>query len=258
MSIISAALKKVEGKSAAGPPREVSGPPHPARAAEYQPAYPVAKTSAGPSFLFIVWLTTVVLIVVVAGAVIIMVQRTGPAPAPVVVTVAPAEPAKPEELPEELPEQLPEEPPVADAIPLVAGPDAVVPPPAAVIPESSRVVAVQPVAPAPGPPRGPVPEAPSAAAPPVAVVPPPAGVDPAVAAAGVVASAPPTGPRVRPQTSGLELSGVVFAPGSRLAHINGKILGEGAEIKGYRLVEIARESVLLEKDGKRYILRLKR
>ena len=99
----------------------------------------------------------------------------------------------------------------------------------------------------------------AAAAPPAVV----ADVEPAKKPAagkdeGVVDPAAAAQARLQMEKSGLELTGVVFGSGSRLAHINGKILGEGAQIKGYRLVKIARESVLLEKDGTRYILRLKR
>ncbi len=75
--------------------------------------------------------------------------------------------------------------------------------------------------------------------------------------AGVRPPAEPAAERAQ-QRDELVLTGVVYAPNVRMAHINGKILPEGAEINGYKIVTVARESVRLSKGDKFYILRLKR
>lgn len=62
-------------------------------------------------------------------------------------------------------------------------------------------------------------------------------------------------PSVAERRDELELTGVVYTSRLRMAHINGKVISEGAEIAGYRVVRISRESVRLSKDGKFFILK---
>lgn len=113
-----------------------------------------------------------------------------------------------------------------------------------------------------------VPKPPAAATPPVAPVEAPVAEKGAVAAAPASSPTAPADPASKPaaepesevsnERDELVLTGVIYTPRVRMAHINGKILPEGARIEGYRIVTISRESVRLSKDEKFYILRLKR
>ena len=77
--------------------------------------------------------------------------------------------------------------------------------------------------------------------------------EPVAAVAEVSGAEPPRAP-CRDE---LELTGVVYTPQMRMAHINGRILSEGAEIAGYKVVRISRESVRVSKKGKFFILKPK-
>jgi general secretion pathway protein B len=70
-----------------------------------------------------------------------------------------------------------------------------------------------------------------------------------------VAAAP--APSVEERRDELELTGVVYTSRLRMAHINGKVISEGAEIAGYKVIRISRDSVRLSKDGKFFILKPK-
>ncbi len=54
----------------------------------------------------------------------------------------------------------------------------------------------------------------------------------------------------------LILTGTLVHPRGSFAIINGRILKEGNKIAGYTLIRIERKRVLLEKEGKRFVLSL--
>ena len=235
MSIISDALKKVEGNSTAVPAEapveaEAGGDTVPARPppSTVTPtgAPPVGREAALPKSttpLFSVWSVLLSTIMVLIAAVLLLAtwytnrsQVTPPPAGPKkVVADVPPSPLHP---PAALPAK-PEVSPVA-AIP-VSVPAVGAKAPAAVTGEEET-------------PGGPPIEAPKPTAP---------------------AEAPVQIPRARPRRDELELTGVVYTPQTRMAHINGKILSEGAEIAGYKVIRISRDSVRVSKDGKFFILK---
>jgi hypothetical protein len=75
--------------------------------------------------------------------------------------------------------------------------------------------------------------------------------EPVAAVAEVSVAEPPRAAR----RDDLELTGVVYTPQLRMAHINGKILSEGDEIAGYKVIRISRDSVRMSKGGKFFILK---
>ena len=54
----------------------------------------------------------------------------------------------------------------------------------------------------------------------------------------------------------LELTGFVASGGQRRVFINGKMLAEGREVEGARIVQIGKTEVLVEYQGERHILRV--
>ena len=54
----------------------------------------------------------------------------------------------------------------------------------------------------------------------------------------------------------LELTGFAAGGGQRMVFINGKMLAEGREIEGARIVQIGKAEVLVEYQGERRILRV--
>jgi len=234
MSIISDALKKVEGNSAASPSKKKGEGP--------QVELVEAFTPVQSPPLFSIWSILLSTIMVLTAAVLLFVTWYMNRPQRASESVVDAEPISP---------------PVEVAV--VAQPE----PPA-------PVVEPEPVPePAPGPapkqtPPDVEPPAPAVESEPPAVKPKPEETTVAAAPAAPASDQPATKPAPAPKPKApvrgdeLVLTGVIYTPRVRMAHINGKILPEGAEIKGYRIVTISRESVRLSKDDKFYILRLKR
>jgi general secretion pathway protein B len=208
MSIISDALKKVEGNAAETPPvgdRETMAP---------RPAPP----------LFSVWsvVLSTVMVLIAAGLLLFAWFANGPRTKPDAAAVPPSP------VPASAQTETPETAPAAVAAAPASEPEDAAAPPV-------------PTAP-------PVAEAPAVA--------PPGADDAEAPKTPPVHPSPRTAPRDKRDE--MELTGVVFTPRMRMAHINGKILAEGAEVAGYRVEAIARESVRLSKDGKLYTLQLRR
>ncbi len=253
MSIISDALKKVEGNSAAPSKKKQEG-------AQVE----VMRASSPPSSppLFSVWSIVLSTIMVLTAAILLFVTwytnrarqgesvaTTDPIASPVKVT-----PVSEIEMPAEATASVPE--PVAEPVPEPAPePEPVTKrevKPAEPVPEPKPLSATRP-------PAEPKPEKALPTAAPAAKTPPQPAEKPVLPALDS-----PQGDEVTPRKvevrkrDELVLTGVVYTPRVRMAHINGKILPEGAEIEGYRIVTVSRESVRLSKDDKFYILRLKR
>jgi len=242
MSIISDALKKVEGNS--GTPVKNQDTP------QVELVDAPARSASAP--LFSVWSIVLSTIMVLAAAILLLVtwhtnrlQRsaasvaaTAPVSPPVAVT-----PVSEPEVPVAVTAPAPEPAPVAKPEPLPTAdaelPEPVVPPKPVVQAEPS----VQP-------------ESPPVETKPAEALPAPVSTSPAQPA--VTPEPEPVPEPARKKGDDLVLTGVVYTPRVRMAHINGKILPEGAEIEGYRIVTVSRESVRLSKDDKFYILRLKR
>jgi hypothetical protein len=55
---------------------------------------------------------------------------------------------------------------------------------------------------------------------------------------------------IEEQAITLELRATMISKQHSLANLNGKIIGEGEEVEGYRLLKISEDEVVLEKDGK--------
>ncbi len=245
MSIISDALKKVEGNSGPAAPMKREAP-------QVELTEGFSRSSTPP--LFSVWSIVLSTVMILMAAVLLFVTwymnrgrrasdamvQTAPISSPVDVV-----PAQVFEMPEAA------EPSVAEP----AEPGAALQSEAESEPpeEAAPVEAAEPVEPEPA----------AEPAPAVAGTEPPEPEPaPAPAAVASTEAAAPPAPKPEPAASRkrdeLVLTGVVYTPRVRMAHINGKILPEGAEIRGYRIVTISRESVRLSKNDKFYILRLKR
>ena len=239
MSIISDALKKVEGNSGVEPPMKRDAP-------QVELVDSASPSSSPP--LFSVWSIVLSTVMVLVAAVLLLVPwhaNRAPRSAESAITTAP----------------------LSSPVEVAAVPAAAVPEVPIVL-ESPAASAVRSAALHTKPVPVVKPEVKQPAIP-VAAAPPPATVKPTVE---VAASAPVEPTPVPPVTTPipkptpeaprggdeLVLTGVIYTPRVRMAHINGKILPEGAEIEGYRIVTISRESVRLSKDDKFYILRLKR
>jgi hypothetical protein len=240
MSIISDALKKVEGNSAPSKPMK--------REAPQVELVDTAPPASSPP-LFSVWSIVLSTIMVLTAAILLFVTWY---------MNRPRRPAEPAAAPASI------SPPVeVAAVPEPELPATATPSTPAPVDEPEPEPEAEPMAKTEGKPAEPVVEA---ASPPEA---PPAEAEPAEASpVSAPVTAPPVQPAEKPapkptpkpsrKGDELVLTGVVYAPRVRMAHINGKILPEGAEIQGYRIVTVSRESVRLSKDDKFYILRLKR
>lgn len=62
--------------------------------------------------------------------------------------------------------------------------------------------------------------------------------------------------KVEEQTITLELRATLISKRHSLANLNGKIIEEGEEVEGYRLLKIGEDEVVLEKDGKQVTVSL--
>lgn len=62
--------------------------------------------------------------------------------------------------------------------------------------------------------------------------------------------------KVEEQAITLELRATLISKQHSLANLNGKIIGEGEEVEGYRLMKIGEDEVVLEKDGKQVTVSL--
>ncbi|MBT3296363.1 MAG: hypothetical protein HN919_00665 [Verrucomicrobia bacterium] len=222
MSIVSDALKKVEGNSTAVPTPPPVAPPDRAAASPVELVDALSKSTPP---LFSVWSVLLSTIMVLVAVVLLLATwytnrshvMPPPPPAALEAAVADVPPS---------PSPLPAVSPVA-AIP-VSVPAVKAKAPVAVVGEEET----------PGglPVKAPKPTAPVEAAP-----------------AEALAPIPPAGPR----RDELELTGVVYTHQTRMAHINGRILSEGGEIAGYKVIRISRESVRVSKGGKFFILKPK-
>ncbi|MDP6490484.1 MAG: hypothetical protein QGH42_05325 [Kiritimatiellia bacterium] len=241
MSIISEALKKVEGNSDSSPSVKKQAP-------QVELVDGFAKSSPPP--LFSVWSIVLSTVMVLVAASLLFATWFMNRPKDSASGAAAPRPVSPPVKVVATPvATVPAEPvPVAPAVPAAPG----------------AAPAAEPAAPEVQPrptdpietPAEPV-KAPSATTTPPAETP-----------ATGVASSPEAEPAAKPEVKtapaapskrdDLVLTGVVYTPRVRMAHINGKILPEGAKIRGYRIVSISRESVRLSKDEQFYILRLKR
>lgn len=238
MSIISDALKKVEGNS--HPTPEAAS-----RSASEPPAESPPRSTGAPP-LFSVWsIVLSTIMVLLAAGLLLATWHTNRSPHADAgnVPVAPAESSPGPATATNEEASVTEASGAEDAAANQSPPRAAAAPVAAAVPAPAAPVSVAPEA--------------VEATPPVRT---PAS-EPAGEGGGerIVpdAPAPPSSPPTRAQRRDeLELTGVVYTPRTRVAHINGRILPEGAEIRGYRIVTISRESVRLRKGDKFYILRL--
>lgn len=73
----------------------------------------------------------------------------------------------------------------------------------------------------------------------------------------LVPSAGPKGAEVK-HTPALTLKAILFANDFAMANINGKLIGIGEKIKGYRLLQIDEGESVLTKGGKQIVLTLER
>ena len=79
---------------------------------------------------------------------------------------------------------------------------------------------------------------------------PPAGATPATAEERAVRELPLAGGAT------LRLGGIAWSEAAPLAYLNGRLVGVGESVEGYRVARIEREQVLLERGGRRVVLLL--
>jgi hypothetical protein len=70
-------------------------------------------------------------------------------------------------------------------------------------------------------------------------------------------SRPPTAVITAPATPELHLDGIVASATNPVAVVNGRLLGLGETIEGYKVIRIENNEVELEKDGAKTVLRLR-
>lgn len=54
----------------------------------------------------------------------------------------------------------------------------------------------------------------------------------------------------------LRLGGIAWSEAAPLAYLNGRLVGVGESVEGFRVARIEREQVLLERQGRRIVLLL--